>query len=273
MLETEFPLLEQLELGRNTGGAGGFKAGMEWAHTQGYDWIWVMDDDLELVPHCLETMLQWQHVGDVIQVRKQFPWGPFVWEGIWDVSVADTVTYDRDVSFANGKKWTAVQYCNFEGALIKRIVVERAGLPDDRYFIEGDDTMYGYRAALHCNVIYVDFLGIIKDDASKGVPEGRLRYYLSIRNRFLTHQNLIASGLRLHRRIFLVAVIFTFINKFKGAARSTGHRAENIRALFQGLLDGLRGRFGPPPWIAGAQPLQGRLPDVTSDYQQRSEAM
>src|SRR5271167_2503152 len=154
LLEAEFPNLEQLKLKTNTGGAGGFKAGMQWAYCHGYEWVWIMDDDIEVTPECLETMLTWKHIGDVIHVRKQLPWGPLIWEAIWDASSASPVTYAKDVSFANGKKWTAVQYCNFEGALIRRMVIERAGLPDERYFITGDDTIYGYVASLYSSVIY-----------------------------------------------------------------------------------------------------------------------
>jgi GT2 family glycosyltransferase len=45
MLSAEFAQLEVLTLAENVGGAGGFHAGMKWAYEQGYDWLWLMDDD------------------------------------------------------------------------------------------------------------------------------------------------------------------------------------------------------------------------------------
>lgn len=249
ILEREFPNLSRLPLKTNTGGAGGFKAGMEWAYREGYEWIWVMDDDIELVPECLETMLSWQHVGDVIQVRKQMPWGPLIWEAIWDASAASAITYIRDLSFANGKKWTAVQYCNFEGALIRRIVIERAGLPDERYFMVNDDTIYGYIASLYTSVIYVDYIGILKKAAVQNAPRSRLSYYLAVRNRFLNYEHMVKNGVPLRRDMFLLRAFLFGLATLLEAVRSKANRGQNTRAAVDGLLHGVRGCFGPPPWI------------------------
>jgi rhamnopyranosyl-N-acetylglucosaminyl-diphospho-decaprenol beta-1,3/1,4-galactofuranosyltransferase len=249
-VDAGYPSLQRLNLKVNSGGAGGFKAGMQWAYCRGYQWIWVMDDDIEATPECLETMLQWQHVGDVIQVRKQLPWGPLVWEAIWDVSSASAITYRKDVAFANGKKWTAVQYCNFEGALIRRLVIERAGLPDERYFIAGDDTAYGFVASLYTSVIYVDYVGILKKALTAGVARGRMSYYLTIRNRFITYEHLVKNGVPLSRRMFLFRTFLYGFANLAEAARAGGNRMQNLRAVIDGLRDGLHGRFGPPPWLA-----------------------
>ena len=248
-LNAEFASLQQLKLKTNTGGAGGFKAGMQWAYDHGYEWVWVMDDDIEVTPECLETMLGWQHIGDIIQVRKQMPWGPLIWEAIWDASSASPITYVNDLSFANGKKWAAIQYCNFEGALIRRVVITRAGLPDERFFVAGDDTIYGYVASLRCSVIYVDYIGILKSAAVKDPPRGRMSYYLAIRNRFLTYEHMVKNGVPLDRRIFLLRTIIFAFSILLEAVRSKHNRTQNIGAAISGLRDGLRGRFGPPPWI------------------------
>lgn len=39
------PRVEVVRLETNTGGAGGFAAGMERAYARGADWVWIMDDD------------------------------------------------------------------------------------------------------------------------------------------------------------------------------------------------------------------------------------
>src|SRR6476620_9663361 len=39
------PRIEVLRLETNTGGAGGFSAGMERAYERGADWVWIMADD------------------------------------------------------------------------------------------------------------------------------------------------------------------------------------------------------------------------------------
>ena len=53
-------LLEQVDYVRseeNTGGAGGYRRGVELALETGSDWIWLMDDDAEPRPDALATLL------------------------------------------------------------------------------------------------------------------------------------------------------------------------------------------------------------------------
>lgn len=51
------PRLEILRLETNTGGAGGFAAGMERAYERGADWVWIMDDDCYTEKTALESLL------------------------------------------------------------------------------------------------------------------------------------------------------------------------------------------------------------------------
>lgn len=43
----------------NTGGAGGFSRGIEEAYKCGYEWIWVMDDDVAVLPEAIDLMSKW----------------------------------------------------------------------------------------------------------------------------------------------------------------------------------------------------------------------
>ena len=49
--------VEVLRLDSNTGGAGGFAAGMERAYERGADWVWIMDDDCYTEEDALEKLL------------------------------------------------------------------------------------------------------------------------------------------------------------------------------------------------------------------------
>src|SRR5260370_23450449 len=49
------PRIEVLRLSRNTGGAGGFAAGIKHIIDKGYEWCWLMDDDVFAEEQCLET--------------------------------------------------------------------------------------------------------------------------------------------------------------------------------------------------------------------------
>ena len=49
--------LQRIHLEENTGGAGGFRAGIEAAYDQGFDRIWLMDDDVVPAPDCLALLM------------------------------------------------------------------------------------------------------------------------------------------------------------------------------------------------------------------------
>ncbi len=58
MLAAQFPDVQVLTLEKNSGGAGGFCAGMKQAVEAGYDRIWIMDDDTIPTPGALAALVQ-----------------------------------------------------------------------------------------------------------------------------------------------------------------------------------------------------------------------
>lgn len=249
LMAAEFPEMTFVRLDRNTGGAGGFHAGMKWAYERGFEWIWLMDDDVEMAPGALKVLLEHKAVGDFIHCRKTMSDGPHVWESVWDASACTPVTLDRDVSFANGNAWISVSYGNFEGPLINRMVVDRIGFPDVRYFIGGDDTIYGFLASFHARVIYINQFGIIKRSGSIQA-RSKLQYYLQIRNRFLNREYFESVGVRVPRKQFLALAFVLLLDNCKEILTVPAQRKwVNFKAVVAGLSDGWKGRFGPPPWL------------------------
>jgi rhamnopyranosyl-N-acetylglucosaminyl-diphospho-decaprenol beta-1,3/1,4-galactofuranosyltransferase len=57
MVRREFPDVHLLRSEENIGGAGGFHRGLAWAHEQGHEWLWVMDDDTFPQPETLQALL------------------------------------------------------------------------------------------------------------------------------------------------------------------------------------------------------------------------
>ncbi len=250
MLSEEFPDLFVLKLPVNSGGAGGFHAGMKWAYEQGFDWIWVMDDDVRTLPNALETMLSYGHIGDLIHCRKWETRGMLVWEALWDVNACFPITFQSDVSFEHSKDWTSITYANFEGALMKRKVIEKTGLPDVRYFIAGDDSVYGFLASLQVHAIYINFVGLHKD-LPAGRARGRFHYYFQLRNRFLTYEHFVKAGLPLRRSMFLLNIGLAAATLLREIITIPRERSLlNAKTVYFALVDGLRGRFGKPSWIS-----------------------
>lgn len=251
MLADEFPDMEHVNLSANLGGAGGFHAGIKWAYERGYDWMWIMDDDIAPYPHTLERMLSYSPLSDYIHFRREGPDGNIPLEALWDVSSAFPVSFGRDVSFDNGRPWISVAYSCFEGPLIHRRVVEKIGPPDPRFFVSGDDTMYGLAASFHVNVIYVNEFGIRRNVPTKaGQRLGRMDLYLQMRNRFLTYEHLRQLHIPLSTRTFFYHQVKLFLY-YAGHIISHPDKQSfvKLRAVFAGVRDGLRRQFGPPPWL------------------------
>jgi rhamnopyranosyl-N-acetylglucosaminyl-diphospho-decaprenol beta-1,3/1,4-galactofuranosyltransferase len=249
LLAAEFPDLTLVRLDRNTGGAGGFHTGVRWAYEHGFEWIWLMDDDVEMEPGALKVMLEHSGVGDFIHSRKTMADGPHVWESVWNASACTPVTLDRDLSFASGKPWINVSYGNFEGPLINRVVVDRIGFPDVRYFIGGDDTIYGFLASFQARVIYINQFGVIKKFPSTQA-RSKLHYYLQNRNRFLNREHFESVGVQVPRKPFLVLALLLMLEHWKEILTVPSQRKwANFKAVLAGFSDGRNGRFGPPPWL------------------------
>ena len=138
MVRAEFPSIVVYELGKNLGGAGGFHYGMKRAHEEGFDWMWIMDDDIEPYPEALERLLAHRQVSDFLHLRRD---GLDLWEGLWNPYDLRVQMFDQEYSFANGKPFTVVRYATFEGAMIHRRIVDAIGLPDMRCFVSADDAL------------------------------------------------------------------------------------------------------------------------------------
>ncbi|MGB0102288.1 MAG: glycosyltransferase [Nocardioides sp.] len=130
----------------NSGGAGGFHDGLDWAMERGAELAWLMDDDGLPDLDCLTTLLA--------EPGLDF-WGPLV----VDEAEPDRLVFpirlpggtrvvhrlaDVDRAAPTGRIDGIV--IPFNGVLVTRDLVERIGLPRADYFIWGDDHEYRLRA-------------------------------------------------------------------------------------------------------------------------------
>lgn len=130
----------------NGGGAGGYSAGVDKAYRLGAKWFWVMDDDVAVEAEGLERLAKWTDRFQVIQgSRLDYDGGPFYWQYhfIVPLGIPDPIA---PAEFGPSGFRPMNTMC-FEGALFSRQVVEKIGLPDPRFFIYWDDTVYGYLAS------------------------------------------------------------------------------------------------------------------------------
>jgi rhamnopyranosyl-N-acetylglucosaminyl-diphospho-decaprenol beta-1,3/1,4-galactofuranosyltransferase len=138
---TEQWLLEQPDVfcitQKNVGSSGGFNTGISWAYKHGYSWIWCMDDDGYPKEDALENLLLYEAPGLSLlncavvnkEDKKTFVWKTKEYKTIDEVDV--------DIIHGIGHP--------FNGTLIHRTIVEKAGVPRKALFLWGDETEYYYR--------------------------------------------------------------------------------------------------------------------------------
>jgi rhamnopyranosyl-N-acetylglucosaminyl-diphospho-decaprenol beta-1,3/1,4-galactofuranosyltransferase len=136
----------------NLGGAGGFHAGVAAAFEQGFDRIWLMDDDVVPAPDCLDVLMAVDE--DCLMAVREDTAGRLVEKAAitFDLrnplrmkpktAMVETVYGSR----ARMPELVEIENVAFEGFLVSRRVVEAIGLPDPGYFIFYDDVDFALRA-------------------------------------------------------------------------------------------------------------------------------
>lgn len=145
--------IHYIRLKENTGGTGGFYAGVKKVYEDGFEWLWIMDDDVRPDLKCLENLVNYMDNKKVlIPVRLSNK------NEIVDFTA---IKYNLRNPFLKDARESALctEYKNiddlpeimevhdfsFEGPMINREIVEKIGFPRADLFIFGDDTDYALR--------------------------------------------------------------------------------------------------------------------------------
>lgn len=186
----------------NVGGAGGFAAGVQRALDEGAEWVWLMDDDVVVLPDALASFARWMPRYACIHGRRYDHTGaPFFWQHLLNETLGVHLPVRGDV-FADSPVFHTNVGC-FEGMLVAAHVVRDVGLPDARFFLNGDDTTYGWLISRRHPVAYVDEFVLRKTRVQRQVDLGvrhlndssDLSRFCGMRNR-----GHLARYLRLHGR-------------------------------------------------------------------------
>ncbi|MCC2033419.1 glycosyltransferase family 2 protein [Microbacterium allomyrinae] len=139
----------------NTGGSGGFSEGMRVAYDLGSQWIWLMDDDVEVLPDGLARMGKWAPRFKSIQGRRyDYDGSEFYWQYRVAEPLAIPIPFAPAAFDESGFK--PMNSGCFEGMFIHRDIVRQIGLPDPRFFIYWDDQTYGWLASRKTPSVIVD---------------------------------------------------------------------------------------------------------------------
>ena len=142
-------ILTTRNTGSNLGGAGGFNFGMRWAVEEGYQYLWLMDDDCLPEPDALENLLKADRL-----LNGNYGW--LSSRALWTdgsecrMNRQKLKKTSRNGPVSNDELIQAVQ-ATFVSLFLRTETVRAFGLPIKEFFIWGDDVEYTRRIAVRGN--------------------------------------------------------------------------------------------------------------------------
>ncbi|GAA4803825.1 glycosyltransferase family 2 protein [Nocardioides caeni] len=152
LARSTLPGLVPIRSADNLGGAGGFHLGLQRAHADGHDAMWLMDDDVVPAPDCLTRLLEVD--GPCLIAVREDRRGQLVEKAAVRFDLANPLairpkTASVDSTYSRRSQMPAtvpVENVAFEGFFVRRAVIDAIGLPDPSYFIFYDDVDFAIRA-------------------------------------------------------------------------------------------------------------------------------
>jgi rhamnopyranosyl-N-acetylglucosaminyl-diphospho-decaprenol beta-1,3/1,4-galactofuranosyltransferase len=231
--------VELVRLERNTGGAGGFAAGLAVAlGDPAVEWLWLMDDDTVPTPTALAELISVVAGTDVVVAGSRV---------VWTDGSEHPMNTPREKPFASkGERAEAarrgaiaVRSTSFVSMLARADVVRAEGLPVADYFIWNDDFEYSTRLIRGRRGLHVPASIVVHKTrtlASTDVDPGR-RFYYEVRNKLwmLRASSSLSPGEKL---LYGGSSVRRWVRTF---IRSRDRRVLR-EGLRRGLRDGLRSR-------------------------------
>lgn len=245
--DVDRPPVHVVRLESNTGGAGGFHAGMLTAVERGADLLWLMDDDGLPADGCLETLL-------VRRGDYDF-WGPAVLAEqdpgrlCFPIRLPGRATVVHAMAEVEAAARDGVLegiVIPFNGVLATRALVEEIGPVRAELFIWGDDVEWRLRAeragARIATLVDAHFLHPATDDLGTPMMFGRTTYNHSasdLKGYCMARNNV--ANLREYRGLPAVAA---FVAKTLWFYTLTRRDPARLRLSLGAMHDGMYGRWG-----------------------------
>lgn len=230
----------------NSGGAGGFSRGVELAMNLGSEWVWLMDDDVALLPDALEKIAPWAERFAVVQGRRyDYDGSPFYWQYRFNTALGIPNPVARSTFGASG--YFEMNTACFEGTMFRKDIVEEIGLPDPRFFIYWDDTVYGWLASRVTSCVLVDEFVMRRTRTIKQLDLG-VRHLNGtsdmVRYHIMRNRGYMAKYFALHGAyypvLFGIGTALTFAKELIRIATIDKSWRNGVAALFRGVRDARR---------------------------------
>lgn len=146
----------------NSGGAGGFSSGIDFAAEYDCDWVWLMDDDTICMPDALENLLK--PLAQVALPKVGFVCSKCIWsDGLPHymnlIEIKPFFKNDLPFNLYDQHGLILTEGCSFVSVLINANAVHELGLPYKEFYIWGDDQEYTRR------ITSAGYLGLYSADS------------------------------------------------------------------------------------------------------------
>lgn len=235
----------------NLGCSAGFAIGIHEARKVNPDFIWLMDDDVQPRPDCLEALLrQGGHFppNSILVPNRLSPEGDSINGDRIRIDFSSWYKHDGQpvVRKLYGKQVPPgpiqIEGFTFEGPLLPSSVVERVGLPNADFFVIADDTEFAMRcreAGIKAFLIpQATLQRLLSDRHPKSITD---KDYYMIRNGY-TYMSLrygVAPS-----KFFRPIVWAIILAKNRFVTNRVRVSCQGLCLLLQGLRDGYMGRLG-----------------------------
>ena len=249
-----------IKLNKNTGGAGGFYEGVKRAYEDGYDWLWLMDDDAEPLKDSLEKLTGYINEDNIsalasvvktvdnqiVPLHRKI----FDFKSLRNFNISKTI----DPELIENNKVLKIDDASFVGVLINRTSIREIGFPKKEFFIHGDDTEYSIRLRSVGDILLINDSVISHKtnfNASKFAKKfifGRKFYRAKYKNYWLNYYAVRNNTwlLKKYRRpvpFIWVILLSSWLVSTSAIILLDDHKYKRIKFLTSAYLDGLKNNF------------------------------
>ncbi|MFD4324254.1 glycosyltransferase [Nocardioides sp. NPDC058538] len=231
LAEAITPNLQVIDSPENLGGAGGFHLGTKAAVEQGWDRLYLIDDDVVPAHDCLEMLLA-QDEDCLFSVREDKN-GKLIELAALKFDLRNPLAIKPKTASVMDAYPTrdalpervAVENVAFEGFMIRRTVLEEIGLPDPSYFIFYDDVDLAIRARRAGRTIWAvrDAVLVRQLDFSQQHDLAGWKGFYMYRNLFVVHFR-YGENVLVRLKPWLITAAVVLLSPLRGGK----HEAVNV---------------------------------------------
>ncbi|EGD42086.1 glycosyltransferase [Nocardioides sp. WG-D5] len=231
LAEAVTPNLQVIDSPENLGGAGGFHLGTKAAVEQGWDRLYLIDDDVVPAHDCLEVLLA-QDEDCLFSVREdrngnliELAALKFDLRNPLAIKPKTAAVMDTYPTRDAMPERVPVENVAFEGFMIRRTVLEEIGLPDPTYFIFYDDVDLAIRARRAGRTIWAvrDAVLVRQLDFSQQHDLAGWKGFYMYRNLFVVHLR-YGENVLVRLKPWLITAAVVLLSPLRGGK----HEAVNV---------------------------------------------